>query len=61
LESYDMADAGDWAIKNVIHASDSVTNAQREIELWFDKEDLMDYRHSIHEIIYTNNWFQEKK
>jgi nucleoside-diphosphate kinase len=61
LESYEVSDAGDWAIKNVIHASDSVANADREMGLWFDKGDIMDYKHSIHDIIYTNDWFQEKK
>lgn len=61
LESYELSDAGDWAIKNVIHASDSTINADREMAIWFRKEDLHEYKHSLHDIIYTNKWFQGKK
>jgi nucleoside-diphosphate kinase len=61
LESYELSDAGDWAIKNVIHASDSPANVEREMDLWFGKGDILDYKHSVHDIIYSNDWFQEKK
>jgi nucleoside-diphosphate kinase len=61
LESYELSDAGDWAIKNLIHASDSLANAERELGLWFKPEEILDYRHSLHDIIYANDWFQEKK
>ncbi|XP_072298605.1 nucleoside diphosphate kinase, mitochondrial isoform X2 [Eucyclogobius newberryi] len=29
--------------RNVVHASDSAEGAQREIKLWFDKQDLLDW------------------
>lgn len=32
---------------NLIHGSDSPENAKREIELFFSKEELVDYEHSI--------------
>ena len=41
LESYELSDAGDWAIKNIIHGSDSTDNAEREIGLWFAPEELV--------------------
>ncbi|KAK4219230.1 Nucleoside diphosphate kinase [Rhypophila sp. PSN 637] len=38
---------GDYALqtgRNVCHGSDSVENAQKEIALWFKKEDLVSYK-----------------
>ncbi|BAO38285.1 Nucleoside diphosphate kinase [Kluyveromyces marxianus] len=38
---------GDFAIevgRNVCHGSDSVESAQKEINLWFKKEELVDYK-----------------
>ncbi len=29
-------------LENVVHASDSIENAEREIKLWFDKKELVD-------------------
>ncbi|KAG0123975.1 nucleoside diphosphate kinase [Tuber indicum] len=46
---------GDYAIdvgRNVCHGSDSVENAQKEIDLWFSKEDLVTYKQSQHSWIY---------
>lgn len=40
---------GDYAIdlgRNVAHGSDSVESAEREINLWFKKEELVDYQMS---------------
>ena len=37
---------GDYVLdagQNIIHASDSLDSADREIGLWFDEEDLIDY------------------
>ncbi|KAG7842319.1 hypothetical protein KL942_001057 [Ogataea angusta] len=38
---------GDFALdmgRNIIHGSDSVENAEKEINLWFKKEELVDYK-----------------
>jgi nucleoside-diphosphate kinase len=47
---------GDLAInfrKNIIHASDSVESAQKEIELWFGgKEELVSWKHHSEEWVY---------
>ncbi|PUU80112.1 nucleoside diphosphate kinase [Tuber borchii] len=46
---------GDYAIdvgRNVCHGSDSVENAQKEIDLWFSKEDLVTYKQAHHSWIY---------
>ena len=43
LESYAVADEKERVLRNLVHASDSVENADREIKLWFKKEDLYSY------------------
>ncbi len=60
LESYELSDAGDWAIKNVLHASDSMANYQRESEIWFDKGEIINYDTAIDHVLYTNDWFQKR-
>lgn len=43
VESYALADAKKRVLRNLIHASDSVTNAKREISVWFDNAELHKY------------------
>lgn len=50
LDSYEMADSQDRAIRNVIHASSSIDDAQSEISKWFKAEEIVDYK-AIHEQI----------
>ena len=40
VESYVVADADGRAARNLVHASDSVENANREIALWFRNEEI---------------------
>lgn len=41
--STEHADAEDMAVKNVIHASGDPDEAEEEIALWFDEDDIHDY------------------
>lgn len=46
---------GDFAIdmgRNVAHGSDSVESANKEINLWFKKEELVDYKPALFSWIY---------
>ena len=43
LDSYQMADSDDRAIRNLIHASNSIPEAQNEISLWFKPEEIINY------------------
>lgn len=43
IESYALSDNKKRVIRNLVHASDSVENAKREIALWFDNEELHNY------------------
>lgn len=42
-ESYDLANNLKRVTRNLVHASDSVKNAEREIFLWFSKEEIHNY------------------
>ena len=44
LDSYQMADTDGRAIRNLIHASGSVPEAQMEIPHWFKSEEVISYR-----------------
>jgi nucleoside-diphosphate kinase len=50
LDSYQMADTDGRAIRNLIHASGSVPEAQMEIPHWFTDAEIVDY-HVPHEAI----------
>jgi nucleoside-diphosphate kinase len=53
LDSYSLSDAEQRAIRNLIHCSDQVSEAEREIGIWFSPQELHDYRH-INEAILSD-------
>lgn len=55
LDSYTMADDDTRAIRNLIHASGSVDEANKEIALWFKPEEIVNYRLVQEEILYDVN------
>ena len=42
-DSYEKADSEHRAVKNIVHASEDKENAEREIYIWFEKDELLDY------------------
>ena len=61
LESYALADAGGWAIRNIIHGSDSAAAAEREIGLWFKSDEIIDYSTALDAIIFGTDWHMNPK
>ncbi len=55
LDSYQMADTDGRAVRNLIHASGSVSEADAEIKHWFTEKELIDYRVVHEEILYDVN------
>lgn len=55
LDSYTMADSDDRAIRNLIHASGSIKEAEMEIQHWFKKDELLNYHLVQEQIIYDVN------
>ena len=61
LESYELADAGDWAIRNILHGSDSDTAASREIPIWFEDTEFVSYETAVERYIYSDDWHMDPK
>jgi nucleoside-diphosphate kinase len=55
IDSYDLANIDERAIRNLIHCSDKVEEAEREINIWFDKEEILSYKLAMEKILYDVN------
>lgn len=55
LDSYSMSDADGRAVRNLVHASGSVKEAEDEVAHWFKKEEIMDYKLIAEQILYDVN------
>lgn len=61
LESYALADALDRPVCNLVHASGTPEEANKEIEVWFDKKEILDYDLVIQSIVTNKDWGRVKK
>lgn len=50
IDSYAIANVDGRCVRNLIHCSDEVKEAERELALWFKEGELLDYHH-INEVI----------
>jgi nucleoside-diphosphate kinase len=55
LDSYQMSDSDGRGVRNLIHASGSAGEAEKEIAHWFDKKELLNYKLVQEQIIYDVN------
>lgn len=55
IDSYALADKSNRSIRNLIHASGSPVEAEKEIPIWFDGEEILDYRLAQEAILYDVN------
>ena len=55
IDSYPLADADGRSVRNIIHASGSVEEADKEIAIWFTKEEVHKYRLIQEQILYDVN------
>jgi len=55
LDSYALADLGERSVRNLIHASGEVSEAEKEIAIWFKPEEILSYRLIADEILYDIN------
>ncbi len=60
IDSYFVADADERAIRNLVHASGSVEEAENEIKIWFKSSEIMDYDLAIDKILYSMEWEAKK-
>ncbi len=52
LDSYQLSDTDDRAIRNLVHASGSIEDAEKEINLWFKSEEIINYKLISEKILY---------
>mgnify|MGYP003983925999 CR=1 FL=1 len=55
LDSYQIANLGERAVRNLMHCSDEAEEALREIKLWIDEKDIVEYRLVQEQMLYDMN------
>lgn len=55
LDSYALSSLDNRSVRNLIHCSDSPEEAEREIALWFEKDEILSYRLVQDAILYDVN------
>lgn len=55
VDSYDVANIDNRAVRNLAHCSESPEEALREIALWFKEDEILNYRLINEEILYDVN------
>lgn len=56
LDCYALADEQGRVTRTMVHASDSVENANREIGLWFSASEISNYETAVEKIFYDTGW-----
>jgi nucleoside-diphosphate kinase len=54
-DSYEISNIEGRSVRNVIHASSSIEDAQKEIEVWFAPDEVISYGLVAEEILYDVN------
>ncbi len=55
LDSYEIANLDERAVRNLIHCSDQEEEAKREMEIWFKEDELLNYKLVAEQILYDVN------
>ena len=55
IDSYAIADVDKRAIRNLIHRSGTIEEAENEIKIWFKPEEILNYRLVSEQILYDVN------
>ena len=55
IDSYTASDEDKRAVRNIIHSSGSIDEANKEIPIWFKTSEIINYRLVSEEIIYDVN------
>jgi nucleoside-diphosphate kinase len=55
LDSYSMSDTDKRAVRNILHCSGSLEDAEKEVSHWFKPEEIINYRLVQEEVLYDVN------
>jgi nucleoside-diphosphate kinase len=56
IDSYFIADDSERAVRNLVHASGTVDEAENEIKIWFTEEEIHNYDLAIEKVLYSTEW-----
>lgn len=51
-DTIDLANERNRPVRNLIHASDTLEDAQKEIKIWFEENELFDYKRADEELMF---------
>ncbi len=54
IDSFELAEKDQRAVRNLIHASGSAQEAEEEIKHWFGESGVVEYNHVQEQILYSN-------
>ena len=55
VDSYEHAGISERAVRNLVHCSDEIEEAKREIGVWFTPEEILEYRLNVEQMLYDVN------
>ena len=55
IDSYALSSLDERAVRNLVHCSDNPEDAEREIRIWFDEKELIQYRLVAEQVLYDVN------
>lgn len=55
LDSYELSSLDSRAVRNLVHCSDPLADAEREIPIWFGENEVLKYRLIAEQILYDVN------
>ncbi len=55
LDSYEMSESDDRAVRNLVHSSGNIKEAEDEIKHWFNEDELHNYRIVQEQILYEKD------
>lgn len=55
IDSYALSSIDNRAVRNLVHCSDKPEEAEREIAIWFDEQEIVNYRLVAEQILYDVN------
>ena len=55
LDSYEISNLDNRAVRNLVHCTDDPSESEREISLWFNQEEIINYRLIAEQMLYDVN------
>lgn len=56
IDDFTQSDSEKRSVRNLMHASGDVAEAEREIKLWFDKSELYEYQTVMDKVLHDPSW-----